>query len=333
MFMEITKINKKIIFLSVQPDNQYFNWQVEVLINNAIQKGINPNWIEILFVYKDCPSNDSLDLASRYPLVRFFFYKEKNEDNFGYIPILRPDALIQHFDRFPSLSKEIIFYHDSDIIFKELPDFNLLINDDVWYLSDTVSYIGADYIKSKSDSLLTEMCEIAGISRELVEKNNMNSGGAQYLMKNIDSSYWKDVKKVTLDLYKFMLKREMDERNSMGENIPVDYNPIQKWCADMWGVLWCALKRGNEISISSELGFSWGCSEGMDEWNRYKIMHNAGVVDSRDGTIFYKGDYINKSPWDENFEKMNKNHNSYNYVEAILYAKKMREIYIIPQHI
>ena len=323
--MDNIKISKKIIFLSVQPDNQYFNWQVEVFINNAIMNGINPNWIEIIFVYKDSPSENSLNFASRYPLIRFFFYKEKTDDNFGYIPILRPDALIQHFQRFPNLSKETIFYHDSDIIFKELPDFNLLTDDDVWYLSDTVSYIGADYIKSKSDSLLTEMCEIAGISRDIVEKNNINSGGAQYLMKNIDSSYWSEVKKVTLDLYKFMFKREMDERNSLGENLPPDYNPIQKWCADMWGVLWCGLKRGYEIKISGELGFSWGCSEGMDEWNRYKIMHNAGVENSRGGKVFYKGDYINNSPWNEDFENIDKNHNSYNYVKAILYAKKMRE--------
>lgn len=322
---------KKITFISVQPDNQYFNWQVEVFINNAIQNGINPNWIEILFVYSDSPSTDSLDLSSRYPSVRFFFYKEKTENNFGYIPILRPDALIQHFERFPNLSNEIIFYHDSDIIFREIPDFDLMTGDDIWYLSDTVSYIGSDYIKSKSDSLLTEMCEIAGISREIVEANNINSGGAQYLMKNIDSSYWRDVKKVTLDLYKYMYKREMEERESFGGNPPSNYNPIQKWCADMWGVLWCGLKRGNEIRISNELGFSWGCSEGMDEWNRYKIMHNAGVTDNKGGTVFFKGEYINKSPWGENFDNIDKNHNSYNYVKAILHAKKVRESQFVPQ--
>jgi hypothetical protein len=204
--------------------------------------------------------------------------------------------------------------------------------DDIWYLSDTVSYIGSDYIKSKSDSLLTEMCEIAGIPRKLVESNNMNSGGAQYLMKGIDSSYWKDVKKVTLDLYKYMFKREMLERESFGDSIPNDYNPIQKWCADMWGVLWCALKRGNDVRISSELGFSWGCSDGMDEWNRYKIMHNAGVTDNRGGTVFYKGDYIDKSPWAENFDNIDKNHNSYNYVKAILHAKKIRGLNNIPHY-
>lgn len=311
-------------FISAQPDVAYFHWQVEVFIHNAMKSGVNPNWIEILFAYDETPSDEGVNLAQKYPFIRFFFYKKTGGENYGYIPILRPDVLEQHFLRYPGLSNEIIFYHDSDIIFRELPDFNLLNDDDFWYLSDTVSYIGSDYIKSKSDKILTDMCNIAGVSRELVEENNKNSGGAQYLMKNIDHLFWRDVKFVSLDLYKYMLDAEMAERPTLTDDELKTYNPIQKWCADMWAVLWCGLKRGNQVRLSDELGFSWGSSWGNHEWDRHKIMHNAGVTDNMVGKCFYKGDYINQLPWDVDFSGIDPQSNTYNYVQAILYAKVMR---------
>ena len=317
-------INKKMTFICAQPDVPYFHWQIEVFIHNAIRNGINPNWIEIIFSYDSQPSKEGIGLSQKYPFVRFFFYRRTPIENFGYIPILRPDILQQHFYRFPNLGQEPIFYHDSDIIFRKLPDFNKLLEDENWYLSDTVSYIGADYIKSKSEDLFFDMCKIAGIDHVLVESNNKNSGGAQYLMKNIDHHFWEDVKKVSLGLYKYMLDRENSERVNINSDDIKSYNPIQKWCADMWAVLWCGLKRGNSIKISEELSFSWGSSM-SSEWDNHNIMHNAGVIDNGGGRYFYKGEYISNSPWDSDFSSIDSSHNSYNYVQAILYAKERRD--------
>lgn len=318
-------IDKKMTFISAQPDVPYFHWQVEVFIHNAMKVGLNPNWIEILFAYDDEVSKEGRELADRYPYVRFFFYKksEINKRNHGYIPILRPDILSQHFKLFKNLENEIIFYHDSDIIFRELPDFNKLNSDDKWYFSDTISYIGSKYIKSKSEDLFLNMCNLAGVDKDLIDENNDNSGGAQYLMKGIDYLFWEDVKEVTLKLYKYMSQRESEERARLSEDDLKNYNPIQKWCSDMWAVLWMGLKRGNQIRISDELDFSWATSHSKD-WFNSKIYHNAGVVNGLDGEIFYKGDYINKSPWEADFSKISEESNTYNYVEAILYAKKIR---------
>jgi hypothetical protein len=316
----------KVVFMCAQPDVPYFHWQVEVFIHNAMKNGINPNWIEIVFGYEVSPSAEGMALAGRYPYVRVFFYKQDKIENYGYIPVLRPNILSKHFDVYPELTNENIFYHDSDIIFRELPDFDLLTNDDVWYLSDTVSYIGSNYIKSKSEDLFIDMCNIAGIDPVIVSENNQNSGGAQYLMKGIDSEFWKEVEFLSLDLYKYMSDRESSERSNMNAADIASYNPIQKWCADMWAVFWCGLKRGNTIRISDELGFSWGSFHGMNEWERHKIMHNAGVVDNGNGKFFYKGEFINKSPWEADFSQIDPHHNSYNYVQAILYAKERRNL-------
>lgn len=319
------KLKNKITFLSAQPDNKYFHWQIEVMIHNFMEVDINPNWIEILFAYDNEITKEGKELANKYPYVRFFFYKksEINRRNHGYIPILRPDILNQHFKSYPNLSNEPIFYHDSDIIFRELPDFDSLTVDNIWYLSDTVSYIGSNYIKSKSEDLFNNMCQIANIDKELVEMNNNNSGGAQYLMKGIDHTFWEEVMNTSISLYKYMLDSENEERKTLTDEQLKLYNPIQKWCADMWGVFWTGLKR-SDIRISKELNFSWASSH-SDQWNNSKIYHNAGVTDNNNGTVFYKGEFISKSPWDYDFSLISSTSNSYNYVQAVEHANKKRK--------
>ena len=316
-------LKKKTIFMSAQPDHPYFHWQAEVLIHNFLKNGINPNWIELLWAHDGYPSYDALTLASKYPTVRFFFYEKKVKENHGYIPILRPDILEQHFTRFPELRGETVFYHDSDIIFRELPDFDSMHSDTYWYVSDTVSYIGANYIKSKSDDLFLDMCSISKISPEVVSANEEGSGGAQYLMKGATADYWRTVKEDSLALYKYMADRETQERKTLSEDELKKYNPVQKWCADMWAVLWGAWKMGSQTIVTPELDFSWGTSS-ISDYNKCKIMHNAGVTDSRSNELFYKANYRNSSPFGVDLSFVDPNSASAKYVEAILYAQQQR---------
>lgn len=349
-------LTKKVVFISAQPDIPYFHWQVEVMIHNFIKVGINPNWIEVLWATTGTSSPELVALANKYPCVRFFSYAKTVQDNFGYIPVLRPDVLEQHFSVFPNLRGETIFYHDSDIIFRQLPNFDSLNNDLFWYFSDTISYIGSDYIQSKGEDLFLEMCRITKVDPELVKANQSNSGGAQQLMKGLTSEYWKNVKQDCLALYRFMAARETEERARIVQEIaeekqklsseiasnqvPLteewinakmleidkklkDYNPVQKWCADMWAVLWNGMKIGAQPRISSELSFSWGTSS-IEEYEKHNIMHNAGVTSNENGTLFYKGEFINFDPFLADFSKIKKDSASGKYVEAILYAKEKR---------
>jgi hypothetical protein len=309
--------------MSAQPDHPYFHWQVEVLINNFIKFGINPNWIEILWAYSGNPSYAGLALATKYPTVRFFFYEKTVKDNFGYIPILRPDILEQHFNRFPELRGETVFYHDSDIIFRQLPDFDSMHSDAYWYLSDTISYIGANYLKSKSEDLFLDLCSLSKIPPEIVEKNEEGSGGAQYLMKGVTSEFWKEVKEDSLLLYKYMSDRENEERKSLSAEELKTYNPVQKWCADMWSVLWGAWKMGAQTIVTPDLDFSWGSSS-ISDYERCNIMHNAGVTGEMSTSLFYKADFRDSSPFDADLGFVKPDTASAKYVEAILYAREKR---------
>ena len=40
-------------FICAQPANSYYTWQVEVLINNFIKHGINPNQIDINYLIQN----------------------------------------------------------------------------------------------------------------------------------------------------------------------------------------------------------------------------------------------------------------------------------------
>jgi hypothetical protein len=309
--------------MSAQPDVPYFHWQVEVMIHNFMKLGINPNWIEVLWAHNGQPSKELLAMTRKYPYVRFFHYPKSVANNFGYVPILRPDILEQHFTRFPELRGETIFYHDSDIIFRAIPDFDSMNDDLYWYMSDTTSYIGADYIKSKSSELFNTLCNIVKVSPNIVESNQLNSGGAQQLLKCVNSNFWKTVKEDALMLYKYMSDIEANDRTKLTALELETYNPIQKWCADMWALLWGGLKIGAQPRISTDLSFSWGTSS-LIEYEKHNIMHNAGVTDNTNGTLFYKGEFINRNPFDSDFTLIDPNTASFKYVEAILYAKEHR---------
>ena len=310
-----------IIFLSAQPDELYFHWQIEIYLSNFIRMGIAPTNIHTLIAINDKPSYEILEIEKRYK-NHFFYYKRTDFDNYGYEPIIRPDIIYQHFVKYKSLESNIIFYHDCDIIFRELPNFHKMINDNKWYLSNTISYIGANYIKSKGLGLLDKMCNIADIDKDIVVMNELNSGGAQYLLKNINAPFWRDVMIRTLDIWKFLSIRESREKFLLKDSLE-EYNPIQKWCSDMWGIYWSGLKLGYEIEVHSELDFSWA-TDNSSKWFESKIYHNAGVVDDKKGTVFQKGLYHQKTPWVEDFTKIDHNSNTFNYTDEIIKIKKSR---------
>jgi hypothetical protein len=305
-------------FICAQPAIFYYTWQVEVMIKNFMSMGINPNMMDIV-CYKE---NNTIPeewsrLAQKYP-ARFFFYNDTRETK-HYVSSIRPNILKQHFNAHPYLKDEAIFYHDCDIVFTKPIRWDKFLNDDIWYGSDCRWYIGHDYIISKGEDILDAMCNIVGIDKQLVKDNELNSIGAQYLMKGIDASFWEDVEKDSEKLFKDITdlnnqKIILDKHTvNPGEPSQPLYHPLQIWCADMWAVLWNGWKRGNQSICHNDLQFSWATSH-IGEWDKYNINHNAGVVDNKTG-LFYKGLY-QKTPPPKNLEINDKNC-SFNYYQLV----------------
>jgi len=192
---------EKILFVSAQPDVPYFIWQIKIYVNNFIEKGINPNQIHVVLgivKVNGKPSEESIKLKDLGINV-YHFIDERNKKT--YIPSIKP-YLISKWIKLNSDYGKLFFLHDADIIFNKLPNFNKLINDDICYLSDTIGYIGYNYIidccdryekahpKSEKGQLLKEMANIVGVSVDVIKDNQENSGGGQYLIKNTTFEIW-----------------------------------------------------------------------------------------------------------------------------------------------
>ena len=54
---------------------------------------------------------------------------------------------------------------------------------------------------SEKPELVSKMLEIAQINEEVVKQNQNNSGGAQYLFKNVDTNFWLDVVNLSHELF------------------------------------------------------------------------------------------------------------------------------------
>jgi len=299
-------------FICAQPAIDYYTWQVEVMINNFINNGVNPNNIEIVSGYsgEEVPASWR-KLAEHYNTVRFFFYKDERVKP-GYISSIRPHILYQHWLRHPELATQSIFYHDCDIVLSKKADFNDLLQDEVCYVSDTVSYIGARYIMSKGEHYMDLMANLVGVNKEKIINNEQDSGGAQYLIKNVTAEFWKKVYYDSENLFRMV-----------NEQIKKDNPPhaIQIWCADMWAVLWNLWFFDKEVKVTEKMAFSWATS-GIGDWDKHPIFHNAGVTADRKD-LFFKGAYMSQLPYSTiEHQVFNTNFCSFNYIQEIIKTKQ-----------
>lgn len=301
-------------FVCAQPAIEYYAWQVEVMINNFIKVGINPNNIDIVaWKPNDVIPESWLKLAAHYNYVRFFFYEDTRVTK-HYISSIRPNILKQHWEARPELKDEVIFYHDNDIMFTKPVDWNKFLEDDKWYGSDTRWYISHEYILSKGEDILNKMCEIVDIDKEIVKENELNCIGAQYMMKDIDYDFWNNVENDSERLFKEITAMNVEKKKTNPK-----YHELQIWCADMWAVLWNGWKLGKETICDNDFTFSWGTS-GEDEFFKHNIFHNAGVVNDQDG-LFYKAKYMNTLPYNLNLDIKEKTA-SWHYYKSIQEMEK-----------
>jgi hypothetical protein len=293
---------KELKFICAQPDDTYYTWQVNLWLESLKERGDSDKAIVLIFIPKYRERNEKWDqVIALYPEAEFVFYKDTDSisDLLGiYIPILRPYVLWRYWKDHPEMSDKAIFYCDSDILFTEKFDIQQFVDDDVNYLSDANSYINAKYFDSKvkdvlpdkleeykTRDILAEITSVVGISREIAEAHNDHSGGAQYLIKNIDANFWKKMMTDTIVIRSYLQKvnREFFESESKG---------FQSWCADMWSLLWNLWLRDAETRVIPEMGFSWA-PDPITKLDTHPILHNAGIVStSMDGyNCFYKGKY------------------------------------------
>jgi hypothetical protein len=316
-------IPDNLIFLQAVPIDQYFNWQLEVQIVNFRKFGISDR-MQICVWYPIHRTGEMemwKEIQEKYPEVKFFFYRDSGVDLGLYISQLRPHILYKHFvAKEEELKNKVFFYHDSDIIFNYLPNFEKLCSDNICWQSDTSSYLDYSYIIRKekqgnipNNEALRKLAEIGGITPLIIEQYDKNTGGAQSILKNIDAEYWRDVENISVEIRKAFLYGREDTINT--KYFKSEAEGFQSWVADMWALDFSLWKRGIPTNTTSELDFSWA-TDSMETYLKKPIFHNAGAVGtSKD--IFYKGAYINKSPLYQDLPLPSEDRASRMYVLAI----------------
>jgi hypothetical protein len=289
-------------YICVQPDDTYYTWQVHLWLESLRKRGESHKAIVLVFTPNFRELNTKWEqIVNLYPEAEFKFYKDEHDASqmLGiYIPVLRPYTLWRYWKDNPNMANETVLYCDSDVIFTEKFNIDDLLEDEISYVSDTNSYINATYFDSKvrdvlpekleeykTRDVLAEVTSLIGINREIAEEHNLHSGGAQYLLKNVDASFWSKVMNdcIIIRVYLQKINKEFFESENKG---------FQSWCADMWAVLWNLWLREKEVKIADEMGFSWA-PDPIEKLETHPILHNAGIVSTEmDGyKCFYKGKY------------------------------------------
>jgi hypothetical protein len=333
---------KELVFISAQPDDIAFSWQIELFIESVRDAGYT-NQIQVLLYVPTGrisygPSARFKMLEKRYKdtNVQFYWYPDTaNLLDFGiqqanYTPLLRPHILKKHFYKYPELQQYAIFYHDSDIIFSRKVDLTPYLSDDTCYLSATRGYLGVKYFDDKIQNVrpglgqayqqadVLNLCaEQIRISRQICQLNDQTVGGAQYILKNIDHQFWEDV-----EIGAYRLRRLLAyELNGLNSHFFASENDgIQSWCSDMWSLLWNLWKRGVKTATPASLNFCWA-TDPIEKWDDTAIYHDAGLSEANKHFLFDKKHpayiYGGQLPFDFSQSHVSSQHCSYKYVQYI----------------
>lgn len=319
---------EELIFISAQPYDFKFTWQIDVQCWNFRDLGILDKYHILVWYPKGhVDFTEWKRLEKKYSEAKFFFYEDEGVDLKTYIPQLRPHILKRHFKIFEQdFKNKTFFYLDSDVIFRELPNFKKLIEGDICWQSNTSGYLDYNYLLSKekqgnipNNEAIKKMAEIGNIDIKTIQNYTNKTGGAQYVLKNVDFTFWEDVEKMVIEIrknftHKNVLSELTDSINS--KYFDSEEKGFQSWCADMWAVNFSLWKRGIKTDIHKELDFTWATDK-VDKWFENKIYHDAGA--SSKG-LFIKSAWNNVSPVGKNISVLSA-FASWHYVEAIKKVK------------
>lgn len=279
-----------------QPAVPRFQWELEVLLTNIQQFAA---FDEVVLLFSKHDDGIPQFFQEKYG-CSVFVYEDKRIYH-DYIPAIRPYLLYVHLLTHPEYEQGQYLYVDSDIIFREMPDFATFDFDTKKvYGADCDGYIGLDYILSRErgPEIAAKMAQICGITVD--QMRGVPGIGAQLILNNPTAAFWLRAYQNSNAIHRYFL------------GVPSN---IQKWTAEMWGQLWAWVEVGIVPVHSAELDFSRP-TDSIEKWDQFKIMHNAGVtVDDKD--LFYKGQYTNRSPLDEDLSWVNPNKVSRKYSEAV----------------
>lgn len=297
------------LFVTTQPDSDYYIWQIQVQLNNFKKFGSEDKCIVIFGYNPTIGLNPKVELLQKKTRAKVLSYPDTRDlSSRLYSPSIRPHLLKQLYENdYDLILDKNFLYLDCDIIFSDYPNFSKLNIEKCVHISDTSNHISFDKIKKKNKILFEEMCRSVGISSYVVEKNKENAGGVVFLFKKynyFDYEFWNKVELDSNSLYKLMLVSN-DK-----------YTRFELITANKWALLWNLWLIGYDTKTSTELDFTLA-TDPIENWSKNNLYNNAGVTPENESFLFKKMNFTEKTPFLEDHSHVSTEYASFKYVMEI----------------
>lgn len=293
-------------FITCTQANLRYRWESEVLLTNLQTHG---SYDVIFLLYGEDKSMGPY-LQEKYGITYYYF--EDDRPKHQYATSIRPYLWHQFLKAHPQMEKETFFYIDTDIIFREMVDFDkIAVGSHQWYGADSPT-VKASFLREKHPFYLQGLQTILNVTDEELEWTEESPAGAQWLIAQPTAAFFYELYLQCERVYDFLLTMEKLQLPLEEEEKLDKYG---KWLTDMWCLAWMAPKYGITVHTSTELNFSWPVRP-ANEWNNYKILHNAGVL-SKDEPVFYKAEWTQIPPFFFRHDKVSPTLGSIHYLKAI----------------
>lgn len=285
-------------YLLAQPAIIRFQWEVDVALTNI--RSLDPDTpIVLLFTEDDMGVVNHFE--GRYPNLEIHHYPDGRRDK-RYPPTTRPYLVYKYLQEDPRRERETYFQIDSDVIFREIPDWQAIdIQPKECVASDCGGYLDYNYLitRENGQKIVQGFADILNIDVSIIKETP--GGGAQWLISQPTAQLWYHIWQDSDALYNFLGPIKSD---------------IQKWTAEMWAQLYNLRKFGYTVRLHPELDFCRPTDD-IKMWDIVKILHNAGVTGPSAQSLFFKGKYTHNVPFGEDFSWVRRDKAGLKYVEAI----------------
>ena len=287
-------------FIYCQPANKRFQWELEVSIHSLSKLG----YTDFVVLFGEDDPSVVQYIKDRFPNIETHSYPVNWAIMNEYQPAIKPYLWWKYLEENPKAVNETYFYLDSDVILRErLDEDKLQATSTKWFGSECGHYLNYDYLIrcTGGEAVVKIMADICGLSINQIKQLNSSSIGAQCVISQPSSDFWKKVYEDSMRIHKALKPMHTD---------------VQKWTAEMWSFLFNLTYFGIEPVVSPELDFAWA-TDPISRWSETKVYHNAGVT-WHDNDLFFKGKYTGgKEPFNDDLSFVNPERCSIKYVEAI----------------
>lgn len=207
----------------------------------------------------------------------------------GYNPAMKPWLVGRMLELHPERIDEPLLLMDPDVIptgASVMP----VPTPTGWWGTDTDSYTGPGYLRSKGEGMWRGLCGIVGVDPD--EAAQWPGVGAQYTFVGQPAEFWSTVALKSVEAYRWMVKTASEYTpNNPDGTVGL---PVQAWCSEMYVMQLEMIRRGIAPQVSPQMGMVWANGP-VESWQTEGFFHDAGVPEPQPGH-FHKQTY-QVSPW------------------------------------